>query len=169
MFVVKNSNGSLRICGDYKVSINESLIVDQYPLPLPGDLFATLEGGALFTKLDLSQAYLQLELGVNSRDLVTINTPFGLFRYTRMPFGVSSAPSKFQKVMDDLFRDLPWVKVFLGNILIAGRSPEEHWNRILRRLKSAGIRLQREKCHFAEKNLLFRVYCVTRRSQNVAK
>ena len=162
--VVKKANGSLRICGDYKVSINEALIVDQYPLPLPEDLFATLEGGALFTKLDLSQAYLQLELDVDSRDLVTINTPFGLFRYTRMPFGVSSAPSKFQKVMDDLFRDLPWVKVFLDDILIAGRSPEEHWNRVtevLRRLKSAGIRLQREKCHFAVKELPYLGYIVS--------
>ena len=169
--VVKKANGGLRICGDYKVTINSSLVVDQYPLPLPEDLFATLEGGVLFTKLDLSQAYLQVELDEDSRSLCTINTPFGLFRYTRMPFGVACAPSKFQKIMDDLFRDLPWVKVFLDDILIAGKTREEHWNRVqevLRRLMAAGIRLQREKCFFAAKELPYLGYIVSQEGLKTA-
>jgi hypothetical protein len=76
-----------RICGDYKVSVNSSLDIDQYPLP---DLLATLAGGKKVTNLDLSQAYQQLLL---AKELVTINTHQGLYQYTRLPFGVASAPA----------------------------------------------------------------------------
>jgi len=162
--VVPKANGSIRICGDYKVTVNPYLIVDQYPLPLPEDIFATLEGGALFTKLDLSQAYLQLELDDASRKLCTINTFIGLFEYTRMPFGIASAPSIFQRVMDDMFRDLPWVKCYLDDILITGRNVEEHWQRVLEvlsRLQRAGVRLQREKCLFAVPELPYLGFVVS--------
>ena len=59
---VPKSDGKVRLCGDFKVTINPQLRVDQYPLPKAEDLFAMLAGGKRFTKLDLSQAYLQLEL-----------------------------------------------------------------------------------------------------------
>ena len=59
--VVPKKNGTVRLCGDYKVSVNQALVVDQYPLPKPSDLFATLAGGKWFTKLDLAQAYTQME------------------------------------------------------------------------------------------------------------
>ena len=110
--VVLKSNSSLRICGDYKMAVNPALMINQYPLPLSEDIFSTLEGGVLFTKMDLSQAYLQLELDPPSKELSTINTPFGLYRHNRLPFGIASASGKFQRVMDDLFRDLPWVKCY---------------------------------------------------------
>ena len=67
-------NGSFRICGNYKVTINQALAVDQYSLPKPEDLFTSLTGGKVFTKLDLSQAYLQLQLDEESSTYVTINT-----------------------------------------------------------------------------------------------
>ena len=86
--VVEKKDGSLRLCGDYKVTINASLAHDQYPLPRPADLFATLNGGAVFCKLDLAQAYLQMELEESSKKFTTINTSQGLFEYQRLPFGV---------------------------------------------------------------------------------
>ena len=88
--VVPKANGSVRTCGDFKVTFNPHLNVDQYPLPLPEDLFTSLEGCRLFTKLDLSQAYLQLELDEESQKLYTVNTSLGLFQYSRMPFGPSA-------------------------------------------------------------------------------
>jgi Reverse transcriptase (RNA-dependent DNA polymerase) len=100
--VVPKANGSVRICGDFKVTFNPHLNVDQYPLPVPEDLFASLERCKWFTKLDLSQAYLQLELDEESQQIYTVNTPLGLFQYFRMPFGPAPAPAKFQRVMDDL-------------------------------------------------------------------
>ena len=93
---VPKKDGRFRICGDFKVSINPALDVDQ---PKPEDLFATLAGGAKFTKLDLSQAYQQLTLHKDSMQYVTINTHRGLYRYNRPPFGISSAPATFQKLM----------------------------------------------------------------------
>ena len=71
-------------------------MVDQYLLPKPSDLFAALSGGKLFTKLDLAQAYTQMELDVVSRQYVAINTHHGLYQYTRLPFGIASAPAIFQ-------------------------------------------------------------------------
>ena len=74
---VPKPNGRLRLCGDYKVTINSSLEIDQYPLPKPDDLFATLAGGKQFTKIDLTNAYQQMALDQESRELVTINTHRG--------------------------------------------------------------------------------------------
>ena len=74
---VPKQDGKLRICGDYKVTVNAALDIDQYPLPKPDDLFASLAGGKKFTKLDLAQAYQQLVLDENSRKYTTINTHQG--------------------------------------------------------------------------------------------
>lgn len=100
--VLKN-NGTIRLCGDYRVTINQASKVDTYPLPRVEDLFTAMSGGKMFSKLDMSQAYLQLPLDDSSKELVTINTHKGLFRYNRLPFGVSSAPAVFQRCMESLF------------------------------------------------------------------
>ena len=76
---VPKSDGRYRICGDFKVTVNPALNVDQYPLPKVEDLLATLAGGRKFTKLDLSQAYLQLELHPEARQYCTITTHRGLY------------------------------------------------------------------------------------------
>ena len=95
MVVVTKKDGKFRICGDYKVTINSVLETDQYPLPKPEELFATLARGITFTKLDLSQAYTQIPLDEESVRYVTINTHKGLYRYKRLPYGVASAPAIF--------------------------------------------------------------------------
>ena len=99
---VPKKNGQIRICGDFKVTINPVLQIDQYPLPKPDDLFTTLIGGQKFTKLDLTQAYQQMQLEENVKELVTINTHQGLYQFTRLPFGVASAPAIFQRTMDTI-------------------------------------------------------------------
>ena len=79
---VVKQDGSIRLCGDYKVTVNRAAKVDKYPLPRIDDLFASLEGGRSFTKLDLAHAYQQVPLDVDSKKLTTINTPKGLYQYT---------------------------------------------------------------------------------------
>ena len=81
---VLKQDKTARICGDYKLSK-----LEEYPLPRVGDLFATLAGGKLFTKLDMSQAYQQLLLDKDSNEYLTINTHKGLFKYNRLVFGVA--------------------------------------------------------------------------------
>ena len=94
--VVKR-DGSIRICGDYKMTINKAAKLDTYPLPRIEGLFASLAGGKSFTKLDLAHVYQQLELDNDSKKFTTINTSRGLYQYNRLPFGVASVPSTFQR------------------------------------------------------------------------
>ena len=77
--VVNKPGGDVRICGDYKVSINPQLQINQYPLPKPDELYASLNGGEKFTKLDLKDAYFQTELDKESQRYLTITTHKGLF------------------------------------------------------------------------------------------
>ena len=91
-----------------------------YPIPRIEELLESLSGGKQFSKLDLSHAYLQITLDALSRRLVTINTHKGLFEYTRLPFGIASAPSIFQRRMENLLQGIPRVCVHLDDILVSG-------------------------------------------------
>lgn len=90
-------NGTIRICGDFKVTVNPALQNEQYSLPLIDDLFAGLSQSTQFSKIDLNQAYLQMLVDQVSRELLAISTHKGLFRYHCLAFGVTSAPASFQK------------------------------------------------------------------------
>jgi hypothetical protein len=117
---VLKADGTARICGDYKLTVNQVSKLIEYPLPRVDDLFATLAGGKLFTKLDMSNAYQQLLLDEDSKQYVTINTHKGLFKYNRLVFGVASSPAIFQRTMDTLLQGIPHVAVYLDDILITG-------------------------------------------------
>ena len=150
---VPKKDGKIRICGDYKVTVNQALEVDQYPLPKPDDLFATLAGGKKFTTLDLSQAYLQLLLDEESSKLVTVSTQRGLYRYTRLPFGIASAPAMFQKTMDTILQGIPNVICYIDDILVTGPDDDAHLRNlteVLERLEKHGVRMKRAKCNFMQ-------------------
>ena len=83
------------------------LVVDEYPLPWPDDLMSQLAGVQIFSKINLSQAYQQVQLDDKSCKFVTITTHQGLYQYTRVPFGISSAPALFQKIMGTLLQGVP--------------------------------------------------------------
>ena len=123
---VLKHDGSMRICGDYKITINQASKVESYPLPRVDELFSALSGGKYFTKLDMSQAYLQLPLDKDSQELVTINTHKGLFRYHRLPFGVSSAPAIFQRTIESILQGLKCVSIYIDDILVTGTTVEDH-------------------------------------------
>ncbi len=149
--VLKSDKTTVRICGDFRTTVNPVSKLDRYPIPKIEDLFATLEQGKMFTKLDLSQAYQQLTLDEESKKYVVVNTHKGLFRYTRLPYGISSAPGIFQRVMENLLQGLDGVIVFIDDILITGSTEAEHLQRlgeVLRRLEQAGLRVKKGKCQF---------------------
>ena len=116
-------------------------------MPTTEDIFAHLAGGRVFTKLDLSQAYLQLPVDEDSKDLLVINTQKGLFWYNRLPYGVSMALAIFQSVMDRILQGLP-VACYLDDILIAAPTVKEQ--KVLQRLQEGGIHLQEEECQFSQ-------------------
>ena len=148
---VPKKDGSVRICGDFKVTVNQASLTEQYPLPRAEDLFADLSGGKYFTKLDLSNAYLQLPLSNAAKKYVTINTHKGLFQYNRLPFGIASAPAIFQRTMETLLRGQAGVSVYVDDVLVTGATVEEHLRNldaVLGILENAGLRLNKSKCFF---------------------
>ncbi|KAL6461145.1 hypothetical protein MHYP_G00311110 [Metynnis hypsauchen] len=155
--VLKPDN-SVRICGDYKLTVNRVSKLEQYPIPRIEDLFEKLAGGKKFTKLDLSHAYQQVTLDEESKQYVTISTHKGLFTMNRLPFGVSSSPAIFQRIMEGLLQGIPSVAVYLDDILVTGRNDQEHLktlSEVLKRLEEAGLRLKRSKCSFMGKEAEF--------------
>ena len=148
---VPKNDGHLRLCGDYKITVNPAMDVDKYPLPKPDDLFASLAGGKKFSKIDLTSAYQQLSLAEECQELTTINTHKGLYRYTRLPFEVASAPAIFQQVMDTVLQGLPKVICYLDDVLVTGSIVEEHLKNlenVFRRLQQYNIRTKKTKCSF---------------------
>ena len=123
---VLKKDGTVRICGDYKLSVNQASKVDSYPLPRIDDLFASLAGVKTFMKLDLANAYQQIPLDDQSKKIVAINTHKGLFQYNRLPFGISAAPSIFQWTMKTLLQGLSGVCLYLDDILITRETDQEH-------------------------------------------
>ena len=138
------------------MTINPALHVEHYPLPRIEDLFASLSGGQHFSKIDLSNAYLQMPVEEQSRKYLTITTSKGLFCYNRLAFGITSAPAMFQRAMDQVLQGLPNVHCYLDDILITGQDRHQHLQNldaVLGRLEEFGLRVQREKCEFFKESL----------------
>ena len=161
---VLKPDGSVRICGDYKVTINPCLDVQEYPMPSAEELFTQLNGGEKFSKIDLSSAYQQVRLDDESKQYVTINTHLGLYRYTRLPF-VAASPAIFQKTMDVVLNGLQGVGGILDDLIITGKTDQEHLqnlNSTLNRLQSMGIQLKKSKCVFLQPSVEYFAFVVDR-------
>ena len=156
--VVPKADGGIRLCGDFKVTVNQVLDVDKYPLPNPQDLLSALAGGARFMKLDLKHAYQQLPLSKDSKQFLTINTSKGLYQYNRLPFGVASAPAIFQSTIDTILKGIDGVVCYIDDILITGRNDQEPRSRleaVLSRLERYGVQLKLSKCSFLQEKVQF--------------
>ena len=150
---VMKPDGKVRICADFKQTLNPNIMVDAFPLPRIEKLFAKLSGGVKFTKLDLSQAYLQFPLDEESQKLCTINTHRGLLQYTRLPFGVSPAVGVFQRRMESLLQGIPGTVCFLDGIIVTGGNDQAHLTsleQILQKLDNCGLKCKLEKCRFMQ-------------------
>lgn len=168
---VAKRNGDIRICGDFKVTLNPGLAPEQYPLPHIDDLFAGLSHGQKFSKIDLNQAYLQMIVEEESREFLTITTQKGLFRYCRLPFGITSAPAHFQRAMDQILRGLPGVQCYLDDILCTGATDEEHLRNldaVLQRLQDYGLRVRKDKCEFFKPSVEYLGHVIDARGLHTA-
>lgn len=144
-------NGSIRLCGDYKVTVNPNLNVDEHPLPTIDELFSSMVGGQKFSKIDLAKAYLQMEVRSEDRSILTLSTHKGLFRPTRLMYGIASAPAIWQRQMEIILQGIEGVSVFLDDIKITGPDDSTHLSRleeVLKRLAKHNMRVNAAKCEF---------------------
>lgn len=144
LVVTKKKTGGLRPCADLR-QVNKAVIPDKYPLPTVEELSAKFHRSTVFTKLNLCQGYLQVPLHPDSRNLTAFVTHMGVFHYTRMPFGLSSAPSCFQKIMATIFAGVPRVVVCLDDVVVHQRTSPLHDTV----LAEHNLTLNEEKCIFA--------------------
>lgn len=153
---VKKKNGKLRLCVDCKSTINQFVTLEHHPLPRVDECFLPLKGCIEFCKIDLAGAYQQVLVAPESRELLTINTPWGLFQYTRLIFGLNSSPAIFQSIMEQILQGIPQVTCYLDDILIGGKDKEDCeriLKRVLERLREYNVKANLSKCVFFQTEL----------------
>ena len=157
MVVVPKKSGAIRICVDYR-PLNESVLREVYPLPKVDHTLACLAGATVFSKLDANCGFWQIPLAEESRPLTTFITPFGRFAFNKLPFGISSAPELFQRLMNGILSGQKGVLCHMDDVLVFGRTQEEHDSRlhaVLQKLQKSGLTLNRTKCEFNKERLTF--------------
>lgn len=149
--VPKKNTKSIRMCVDFKATLNPYLKQDHYPLPRIDEIFDKIGHGKVFTVLDLSNAYLQLEVDERCQKYFTINTHKGLFYFTRLPFGISCAPAQFQATMDEVLKGIPQTACYIDDVIITGNNLEDCYvnvNKVFNKLNDHRIRINDNKCKF---------------------
>uniref|UniRef100_A0A8C5LMT5 ribonuclease H n=1 Tax=Leptobrachium leishanense TaxID=445787 RepID=A0A8C5LMT5_9ANUR len=148
--MVRKKNGSVRLCIDYR-TLNRRTIPDQYATPRIEDALQCLSGAKWFSVLDLRSGYHQIPMHPEDKEKTAFICPLGFFEFNRMPQGLTGAPATFQRLMEKTVGDMNLIEVlvYLDDIIVFGKTLEEHEQRlekVLKRLHEEGLKLSLEKC-----------------------
>jgi len=131
--------------------LNRAVMREHFPMQTVEDVISRMPNAKVFSVLDANHGFWQVKLAKDSSKLATFNTPFGRYSYTRLPFGIASAPEVFQNVMSHLFQDIEGVEVIVDDLVVWGEDVEQHdvrLGQVLDRCRERNLKLNRGKCHF---------------------
>ena len=148
--LVTKKDGSLRLCVDFR-QVNSLLIKDSYPLPRIDDSIDALHGSTWFSKFELASGYCQVPMNPKDIEKTAFATPYGLYQFRVMPFGIANEPATFEHMMEHVLSGLHWkiCLIYLGDVVLFSRTFDDHLVRlhqVLTCLKEANLKLSSSKC-----------------------
>lgn len=155
--LVEKPDGSLRVCLDPK-PLNKAIVCSKYQLPTIEDIRSHLVGSNYFSKLDASTAFWSIVLDEPSSKLCTFGSPFGRFKFLRLPYGVNLASEKFHQIIVEWFSDIQGVLCYIDDILIFGKTKTEHdqiLKKVFDRVRKINLKLNKKKCVLGQTKITF--------------
>ncbi len=155
---MEKKDGGDRFCVDFR-KLNQVAKFDAYPMPRIGEVFESIGSSTIVTTLDLASGYWQIPLAPSAREKTAFTTPFGLFEFNVMPFGLHNAPATFQRMMNHLLRDCQgFARACIDDVAVFSRSWEEHLGhhqQVFSRLQMAELTVKLKKCRFGGDKVLY--------------
>ena len=154
--MVEKKNGDVRFCVDFR-KLNQVALFDAYPMPRVEDVLESVGPAKYISTLDLARGYWQVPLAEGAKDKTAFTTPFGLFEFTVMPFGLHNAPATFQRLMNRVLqRCQKFAQAYIDDVVVFSKTWEEHLEHlraVLTALQQAGLTLKLPKCQFGLKEV----------------
>ena len=157
MIPIQKPSGKVRICVDLR-KLNLCLKRETYPLPTFEEISAKFYGAKWFSKLDAASGFYQIPIEQNSSDLTAFITPYGRYKFLRLPMGINIAPEIYQRKMDELLAGMKGVMCYMDDVLIVGQTENEHdenLRAVLSKIMSSGLKLNKEKCELKKQSIRF--------------
>ena len=157
MVTVVKPNGKLRICIDPR-NLNQNVQRQHYLTRTVDEILTRMPNAKIFSVLDANSGYWQIRLDQESAKLCTFNTPYGRYMFKRLPFGLSSLQDIFQRVMTEMFEDIPGVEVIVDDLLVWGEDDKQHDTRlakVLERARSRNLKLNKTKYHIKQPEISY--------------
>lgn len=158
LVVIPKTDGGVRLCVDYKIGVNERLINSHYPIRRIDDILNSLRNSRYFCRLDLFKAYLHIPVDEKSSDIQTIVTHRGIYRMNRLSFGIKTAPAEFNRIIDQILREIPKTESYFDDIIVHGATKEECKGNLIacfNQLREFNLHLNQRKCSLFQECIEF--------------